>query len=68
MTVTKNTLLIIVLVIVGVLFVYFSSGTKMDGMMNQLSWMGGNSFGWFSAVFTFSLGVFIGWLLFKKKN
>jgi hypothetical protein len=68
MTVTKNTLLITVLVVVAVLFVYFSGGTSMNGMMNQLSWMGGNNFGWFSSLFTFSIGVFVGWLLFKKKN
>jgi hypothetical protein len=67
MTVTKNTILIIVLIVVVVLFIYFSSETMMGGSMNQLSWMNGNNFGWFSALFTFSLGIFIGWLLFKRK-
>ncbi len=71
MTVTKNTLLIIVLVVIVALFLYFGNGTMMDsgtnGKMNLNNWMGRNSFEWVPALITFGFGVLVGGLLFRKK-
>lgn len=72
MNISKNTLLIIALIIIVVLFLYFGSGAIMDGRMNgrmnENDWMGGNSWRWFPTIITLVIGVLIGWLLFRKKN
>ena len=72
MNISKNTLLIIALVITVVLFLYFGSGAIMDGgmhgRMNENSWVGGSIWRWFPTIVFLLVGVLIGWLLFRKKN
>ena len=71
MTITKNTMLIILLIVIVMLFLYFGNGTMMDGGMNGKmylnDWLGKNSFGWAPSLVTFSFGVLVGRLLFRKK-
>ena len=62
MSITKNVLLIIVLAIIVVLFLYFYSGA-----MNLNDWLGRNSLGWAPALFTFGLGILVGWLFSRKR-
>ncbi len=68
----RKTMLIIMLVIIIVLFLYFGSGTILDGGMNigmhKNGWMSGNSWKWFSSIGTIVVGVFVGWLLFRKEK
>ena len=63
--------LVVAFIVVGVLFLYFGGGAMMgggiNGGMNGHAWMGGNSWGWLPALFTFGLVILIGWLLFRKK-
>jgi hypothetical protein len=72
MTITKNSLLIIVLVIIVALYLYFGNGTMMDsgmnGKMNLNDWMGKNRYGWGPALITFGFGVLVGWLIFRRKT
>ncbi|MCX6170251.1 MAG: hypothetical protein NTX65_12970 [Ignavibacteriales bacterium] len=68
----NNRYLVIALVVIAVLFLYFGSGTLMDGGMNEgmheNGWMSGNNWRWFPTIATLVVGVFIGWLLFRKKK
>ncbi len=63
--------LTVALLVAALLFLYFGGGAMMNGgingTMNEHGWMGGNSWGWLPAVFTFGLVVVIGWLLLRKK-
>jgi hypothetical protein len=72
MGITKNKLLIILLAIIIVLLLYFNSGALLDnvikGKTNLNDWLGKNNFVWIPALFTFGLGLLIGWLLFRKKK
>ena len=71
MSITRNKLVFIAFVGVVVLFLYFYGGAilngGLDGMMSENNRLGGNNYGLVPAIFIFSFGVFIGWLLFRKK-
>jgi glucan phosphoethanolaminetransferase (alkaline phosphatase superfamily) len=71
MSITRNKLVFIVLAGVVALFLYFYGGAiingGMEGMMSENNKLVGNSFGIVPALFIFCFGVFIGWLLFRKK-
>jgi len=69
---TRNTSLILVIAVIVVFFLYFSNGTILDGGMNgsmhKNGWMNGISWRWVPSIFTLAIGVFIGWLLPRKKK
>jgi hypothetical protein len=71
LNITKNKLLIIVLIGIVVLFLYLNSGALIDSIikekMNLNDWLSRNSFVWIPALLTFGLGFLTGWLLFRKR-
>jgi TRAP-type mannitol/chloroaromatic compound transport system permease large subunit len=67
---SKRTPLAIAFIVVAVfflIFMAFGGGAMMNTMMGSAT-MGGITWMWFPTLFTFVLGVFIGWLLFRKKT
>jgi hypothetical protein len=64
--------LAIVLVVAAAFFLLFGGGAMtggmMDGGMNGSGWMGGRFGTWLPALLTFGLGVFFGWVIFRKKE
>ena len=72
MNTKNNTPLVIAFVIVVVLFLLFGGGAMTGGMMNGgmngSGWMSERSWMWFPALITLSLGVVLGWVIFKKKE
>jgi hypothetical protein len=70
MSVTKNTLLVFLSIIIVVLFLYLYSGSIIDSIVKEKisfnDWPVKNNPGWVSTIFTFALGVCTGWLLFRR--
>jgi hypothetical protein len=64
--------LVITIVVVAACFLLFGGGAMtggmMDGGMNGSGWMGDRSWSWLPALLTFGLGVFFGWVIFRKKE
>jgi hypothetical protein len=75
MNTKNNKQLIIAFVVVIVLFLLFGSGAMTGGMMdggmhngyNENGWMSNRGWMWFPTLITLSIGIVIGWLIFKKK-
>ncbi|HCY74737.1 MAG TPA: hypothetical protein DHV28_02360 [Ignavibacteriales bacterium] len=75
MNTKNNKPLVIAFVVVIVLFLLFGSGAMTGGMMdggmhnslNENGWMSNRSWMWFPTLITLSIGIVIGWLIFKKK-
>jgi hypothetical protein len=72
MNTKTNTPLVIAFAVVVVLFLLFGGGAMTGGMMNSgmhgSGWMGERSWMWIPALLTLSLGVVLGWIIFKKKE
>lgn len=70
MSMPKNVMLVIGIAIILAFFLYFYREALMNNVIKtRLSlndWFGRNGFGWIPALFTFGLGVIIGWLIFGK--
>ena len=70
MSITKNTLVIILLTLVAALLIYFYGGPLIDNMVKEklkiTEWPGKNKTEWLTTFFTFSFGVLTGWLLFRR--
>ena len=72
----SNKQLVIAFVVVIVLFLLFGTGAMTGGMMNggmhnglnENGWMSNRGWMWFPTfLITLSIGIVIGWLIFKKK-
>jgi hypothetical protein len=64
--------LVLVLVVGAACFLLFGGGAMnggmMDGGMNGSGWMGDHSWTWIPALVTFGVGIFFGWVVFRKKK
>ena len=69
--ITKKPVSIFALTVIVILFLFFGNRALMfDGrseMINENNMMNSNSWNWMAAIVTLLLGVFIGWLSFRKE-
>jgi len=72
MNTKNNTPLVIAFAVVVVLFLLFGGGAMTGGMMNGgmhgSGWLSERGWMWIPALITLSLGVVLGWVIFKKKE
>ncbi len=72
MSIPKSTLFMFVIAAIVALYLYYDSGTMLEGgmhgRMNGISWLGGISWMWFLTIITLIFGAAFSWLLFRKKN
>ena len=69
--ITKKPVSIFALTVIVILFLFFGNrALTFDGrseMINENNMMNSNSWNWMAAIVTLLLGVFIGWLSFRKE-